>query len=139
MNELVVSALIAIHCSAHTLLIAKTSINTITTQHMEHCNDKDNNLQSFAVIMQSNSSLSSDEMYPRTPSKTQSVNNLMHSSIDFDQMIVTEADLIQDSIQGSGADNEAIQSSLSKIRLYAEENSKNARKARTLVREMYVL
>ena len=84
--------------------------------------------------MQSIGSLSSEEMYPRTPSKTQSVNNLMHTSIDLDQLIVTEAELIQDSLQGSEAENEAIQSSLSKIRLYAEENSKNARKARTLVR-----
>jgi hypothetical protein len=89
--------------------------------------------------MLSASSLSIEEMYPDKPTKTQAVKNLMHSSIDIDQMIVTEAELIQDSIQAGAADNEAIQSSLSKIRLYAEENSKNARKTKTLVRELNVL
>jgi hypothetical protein len=86
--------------------------------------------------MQGESSLSIKDMYPDKPTKTQSVNNLMHASIDISQMIVTEAELIQDSIQAGAVENEAIQSSLSKIRLYAEENAKNARKTRTLVREM---
>jgi hypothetical protein len=86
--------------------------------------------------MQGESSLSIKDMYPDKPTKTQSVNNLMHASIDISQMIVTEAELIQDSIQAGAVENEAIQSSLSKIRLYAEENAKNARKTRTIVREM---
>jgi len=86
--------------------------------------------------MQGESSLSIKDMYPDKPTKTQSVNNLMHASIDISQMIVTEAELIQDSIQAGAVENEAIQSSLSKIRLYAEENAKNARKTRTIVRDM---
>lgn len=92
----------------------------------------------MVMNMQSENSLSVEGMYPNKPTKSQSIYNLMHSSIDIDQLIVTEAELIQDSIGGSESNNAVIQSSLSKIRLYAEENSKNARKTRMLVREMNV-
>ena len=60
----------------------------------------------------------------------------MHSSIDIDQMIVFEAEIIEDSIEQGKGNSQTIELSLLKIRSYAEENSRRARAACNLVREM---
>ena len=77
-----------------------------------------------------------DEMYPDKPSKRQKVDSLIHSSIDIDQMILFELDLIEDSIIQMDGSNRAITLSLHRIKYYAEENSRKIREARNLVREI---
>lgn len=60
----------------------------------------------------------------------------MHSSIDIDQMIVFEAEVIEDSIEQGKGNSQAIELALLKIKSYAEDNSKKVREARNLIREM---
>jgi len=68
--------------------------------------------------------------------RRQTVDLLMHSSIDIDQMIVFEADIIEDSIEQGKGNSQAIELSLLNIRSYAEENSRRVRAACNLVRDM---
>ena len=76
------------------------------------------------------------EMYPSNPTKKQSVDSLIHASIEIDQKILFEAESIEDSIQKGAANIETIKLSLFRIKSYSEENSKNVREARKIVREM---
>ena len=70
------------------------------------------------------------------PGEIQKVDSLMHSSIDIDQMIILEADRIEDSIEQGKVSSQAIELSLLKIKSYAEDNSKKVGEARNLIREM---
>jgi hypothetical protein len=72
-------------------------------------------------------------MYPETPTKKQSVDSLLHSSIDFDQSIVFEAEVIQDAFVENYLDLNALLDAITKIKFYAKENASNAREARHLV------
>jgi hypothetical protein len=75
-------------------------------------------------------------MYPDRPTKKQRVDSLMHSSVDIDQMIVFEVNLVEDSIDKGVENNQMIKLALSKIRSYAQQNSNKVREARDLTRVM---
>ena len=75
-------------------------------------------------------------MDPDKFGKRQTIDLLMHSSIDVDQLIVFEADIIEDSIEQGKGNSQAIELSLLKIRSYAEENSRRVKAACNLIREM---
>jgi hypothetical protein len=77
-----------------------------------------------------------EEMFPDKPTKMQAIDSLMHSSVDIDQMIVFEVNLIEDSFEQGTQDNQTIKLSLFRIKGYAEDNSRKVREARNIARKM---
>jgi hypothetical protein len=82
-----------------------------------------------------------EEMDQENPGEMERVDSLMHSSIDTDQLIVFEANLIEDCAEQGKGNSQTIELALFKIKSYAEDNSKKVGEARNLIREMgeYVL
>jgi hypothetical protein len=80
--------------------------------------------------------LEKEEMYPKKPSAKQSIDLLLHAAIDLDQLILLEAESIQDSLEAGKGNVHSVQVSLDKIKSYREENSKKVREARNILREM---
>jgi hypothetical protein len=77
-----------------------------------------------------------EEMFPANPTKGQTIDTLMHSSIEIDQKILCEVESIEESLQGGKDSSQQIELSLPKIVSYTEENSKKVTEARRLVREI---
>jgi hypothetical protein len=74
-------------------------------------------------------------MYPKKPSAKQSIDLLLHATIDLDQLILLEAESIQDSLEAGKGNVHSVQVSLDKTNSYSEENSKKVREARNILRE----
>ncbi|MDA4129290.1 MAG: hypothetical protein OK457_00825 [Thaumarchaeota archaeon] len=77
-----------------------------------------------------------EEIFPTNPTERQLIDNLLHSTIEIDQLIVLDVGIVQDVIKVGEAEDQALTPFLSKILSYAQQHSDKVREARKLLREL---